>query len=373
MFFIVTLFIQLLFCSAVEQNDDATIERLQQQHRAFPNPFSVPNQQLCPASALEIVTELPLPPGNVDIYGERIFFTFHPAAKHDSQPDLPNVAVTPITGGSFQAYPSTEDQNKWISVLGLRVCGDHLWLLDHADLGGNKNQRPSLFQIDLNTNQVIYQYEFSKDIAKGMLNDIVCSGGDIYIADAGISAENYAIIHFDTVTKTAIRYLENHPSTQPVDLVPIIGGTIPFDMPWKVGVDSIAVCQDNLVFSSVYATHFWTVPKTELGSASPVPLGERVSKTVSDGIVCDQEGRIYVTDFEHFALSRTDADGSKVQTLVTDESLLRWPDGITLHGNSIFVSSSAIHEVVAGDHHKKAPFHIVRLDLGLCQMEKVQL
>jgi sugar lactone lactonase YvrE len=110
----------------------------------------------------------------------------------------------------------------------------------------------------------------------------------------------------------------------------------------------------------------------ELGTAEPVPFGKPISKTVSDGIVCDKEGRIYVTDFEHFALSVTSADGNKVQTLVEDRSLLRWPDGITLKKGTIFISSSAIHEVVAGDHHKNAPFHIVSLDLGLCG-EKVQL
>ena len=351
-----------------------TIERLKQEHRNFPNPFLIPNQPLCPSDALKIVTALPLPPGNLDVHGERLFFTFHPAAKHESSPDLPNVAVTTTAGGHFEAYPSMADQNQWVSVLGLRVCADQLWLLDHADLGGHKDKRPSLFQIDLATNKIVYKYEFTKDEAKGMLNDIVCSsdGRQIYVADAGISTENYAIIHFDAITKTAHRHLGNHPSTQPMDLVPIIGGEIPFDMPWKVGVDSIALCQDDLVYSSVYATHFWKIARTELGTAEPVPFGKPISKTVSDGIVCDKEGRIYVTDFEHFALSVTSADGNKVQTLVEDRSLLRWPDGITLKKGTIFISSSAIHEVVAGDHHKNAPFHIVSLDLGLCG-EKVQL
>ena len=92
----------------------------------------------------------------------------------------------------YEPYPRGSDKSSfWTTVLALRVCGDSLWLLDHADMGGHESHSPSLFEIDLKTDEVVFQRDFNKDEAKGMLNDFVCSsdGRSIFIADAGIERE----------------------------------------------------------------------------------------------------------------------------------------------------------------------------------------
>jgi sugar lactone lactonase YvrE len=87
-------------------------------------------------------------------------------------------------------------------------------------------------------------------------------------------------------------------------------------------------------------------------------------KTVSDGIALDAQGRIYVTDPEHSALHRIDTEGV-LQTLVRDPRL-RWPDGLSVASDgSLYVSCSALHEVVLKSPIEIArtrPYHIFRLD-----------
>jgi hypothetical protein len=80
----------------------------------------------------------------------------------------------------------------------------------------------------------------------------------------------------------------------------------------------------------------------------------------------DEKGNIYVTDFEHSSISRISGVGAgatSVETLVHSEKLLRWPDGASIANGYLYVSNSAIHEIVAGNHLDNAPFHIVRIKL----------
>lgn len=390
----------LLACSWAALVEGASVSeqiaKLEQDGRRYPDLYGLGSAETvptCPKEAVKVLGSLPMPPGNVDVHSAsgRVFFTFHPAGRHPTKSDLPNVAVmklsTPGTLEDFKPYPSAEAQAQWKTVLAVRVCGNFLWLLDHADLGGNEKVRPSLFQIDLETNKIVYQRAFTKEEAKGMLNDFVCSadGDSLFIADAGISSENYAIVRLDVSTNSVTRHLENHVSTLPVDLVPVIGGDTPLDMPWKVGVDSIGIRSspaetgtEEIVFSSIYAKHFWIIDTQYLKIENDKDLAVdkvrvlgvegKQSKSVSDGIICGHDGRVYVTDFEHFAITKTDSSGIEAKLLAQDMDLLRWPDGVALSsdGKEMFVASSAIHEIVAGNHHQNAPFHLVRIDLGAC-------
>ena len=80
----------------------------------------------------------------------------------------------------------------------------------------------------------------------------------------------------------------------------------------------------------------------------------------------DANGNVYVTDFEHSSITRISGVGTGttvVETLVHSEKLLRWPDGASIADGYLYVSNSAIHEIVAGNHLENSPFHIVRIKL----------
>ena len=122
---------------------------------------------------------------------------------------------------------------------------------------------------------------------------------------------------------------------------------------------------EQLVFAAIYDKSMWVINTSDLRDDNPNGASILGPKTISDGIIADAEGNIYITDFEHNSIAVLTSDGASLSTVVRDKDLLRWPDGIAIshHGSELFVACSAIHEVVAGDHETKAPFHLLRIVL----------
>ena len=89
-----------------------------------------------PASALQVVADLPLPPGNLAVSkGGRIFFTFHPEAS-------PAIHVAELVDGKPVPYPDEAFQKAeratphFRTPLAVRIDRqNHLWVLDHGGYG----------------------------------------------------------------------------------------------------------------------------------------------------------------------------------------------------------------------------------------------
>jgi hypothetical protein len=78
---------------------------------------------------LEVVAELPIPPGNIAVSSKnRIFFNFHP----EYSPAIIKVAeLTSKT--TYAPFPSLAFQSKFVTVLSMRIDRqDRLWLLGTA-------------------------------------------------------------------------------------------------------------------------------------------------------------------------------------------------------------------------------------------------
>src|SRR6184192_1365001 len=106
------------------------------------------------SSALELVANLPFPPGNVAVSKTgRVFFTFHPEAN-------PPIRVAELIDGKAAPYPDAEFQkagngtSHFQTPLSLRVDRqDRLWVLDYGNyrIAG----QPRIFAFDLRTNKLI--------------------------------------------------------------------------------------------------------------------------------------------------------------------------------------------------------------------------
>lgn len=334
---------------------------------------------LLDAGQLEVAAELPLPPGNIAVSESgRLLFTFHPEGKRE-------INVAEWVDGSYRAYPGPEFQSPregpyFQTVLSMRIDGENrLWTLDFADHGTGQ---PRIYAFDLDTDTLVHEYEFPPEIAGlgSMLNDfnVGPENKKIYIAEASIFAKTPALIVYDIETKTARRLLEGHESVQAPEYITVVDGepqVILGVFAIRPGADSITLDRQGrwLYYAAVTGEHLYRVRTADLNdeSLSPAELAARVevffeNKTHSDGITIDDEGNVYVTDPEHFAVHRISAE-REMTTLFKDPKL-RWPDGFSFGPDGyLYLSCSALQHVVwkgAANIDAHAPYHIFRFRPG---------
>lgn len=343
---------------------------------AFPDRSGEPT---LPADALEVVADLPLPPGNISVSEEgRIFFTFHPEAR-------PKIKVAELIDGRAVPFPSMdfqtgEGQNRYFrNVLSIRVDRQNrLWTLDNGHHGFDATR---LLAFDITSGRVVHEHVFAPGIAGlgSHLNDfqIAPNGRKIYIADASFFAKKPAIIVYDVATKRSRRRITDHPSVEAEHFLPVVQGRSmqAFGLvAIRPGVDSIALDKRGewLYFAPITNNHLYRVKTEDLDNIklSRARLAERIEvfaeKTMSDGLSMDREGGIYISDLEHSAILRLGQD-KQLTTLIKDERL-RWPDGFSFGPEGwLYVTASSLHEVIGkspANIEAHAPYQIFRFKPG---------
>jgi sugar lactone lactonase YvrE len=332
-------------------------------------------------AALEVVADLPLPPGNIAVsQSGRMFFTFHPEAN-------PPIRVAELVGGKPVPYPDEEfqkhDKGKahFQTPLAVRVDRQgRLWVLDHGGYG--ITGQPRILAFDLKTNQLVDRFDFPSNVAGmlSMLNDFQVDpeGRRIYIAETSLFGRRPALIVYDVANHTARRLLERHSSVMPKDYLIDAAGremTIFGFLTLKIGVDSIALDKQGrwLYYAPVSDDRMYRIETRDLNdeSLNAGALGAKVEvwgrKTLSDGITVDGEGNIYLSDMEHSAIVQLRPDRSLV-TLLKDERL-RWPDGFSFGPDGwLYVTCSALHQVILRSQFQivgEAPYQIFRFKPGV--------
>lgn len=342
----------------------------------FPDRTGTPQLR---ASALEVVANLPTPPGNVAVSADgRVFATLHPEAR-------PRDKVVEIVGGEARPWPSDAFQTGagepryFRSVLSLRIDRQNrLWTLDNGHHGMDDGR---LLAFDLASGAVVHEYVFPSSLAGlgSHLNDFQVSpdGQFIYIADASFFAKTPALIVYDVAQRQARRLLEGHPSVTAEKYTPVVQGRrmLAYGLvAIRPGVDSIALDKRGewLYFAPVTSLHLYRVRAADLRDAAlgDSELAGRVEtyapKTMSDGITMDHADNIYIADPEHSAITVLRPDRS-LHTLAKDE-LLRWPDGFSFGPDGwLYVTCSALQQVIGRPGwtvQEDAPYQIFRLKPG---------
>lgn len=338
---------------------------------AFPDRSGVP---ALTADSLELVADLPYPPGNITVSATgRVFATFHPEGN-------PPISVFELVDGVPVAYPpgGLPGDLSYQTVLSLRIDGrNRLWVLDYGRHGfGNAR----LLAFDLASGALVHRHDFPSKIAilGSMLNDfqVAPDGKHVYIADASLFAQIPAIVVYDVSAQKSRRLLEGHESVLAEDYAPVVQGVrMEFFGLFTVrpGVDSIALdsAGEWLYFASVTSTHMYRVRTADLYDPH-MPwrklesrVEEFAEKTMSDGIAIDAAGTLYLSDLEHSAIVALGQD-RKLRTLVKDERL-RWPDGFALDPEGfLYLTCSALHQVILkspAEIAAHAPYQIWRLRL----------
>ena len=328
-------------------------------------------------SALEVVAELPYPPGNVTVSEEgRVFFSFHPAGNKG------DIKVAELVDGEVVPFPSDMKlQGSLHTVLSVRVQAGMLWMLDYGNFGLHKAR---LYAFDLETEERVVDYQFPRAAAsKGsMLNDfqVAPDGKTVFISDPRLMGDDQGlvVVDLDREFPIARRRLVGHDSVRGgghdvvVDekRVKVAGVVCP-----EYGVDGLTLDQNGeyLYYGSLNRGDLWRVSSHDLrfeqSGLLDEELAERVEKvadtTMSDGMASDAAGHVYLTDMEHSAIMRVDEDGQ--MEMVVQSELLRWPDGLGWGPDgALYVTASALHEILPEpiltekDVAAGAPYHILR-------------
>lgn len=344
----------------------------------FPSANYVPTLD---AAEMEVVADLPMPPGNIAVSkGGRVFFTFHPEAR-------PDVNVAELVDGKAVPWPSMafqtgEGEPRYFqNVLSLRIDRQNrLWTLDNAHHGAGQ---PRLLAFDLGSGEVVHQYDFPRKTAPLLshLNDfqVTLDGRYILIADASILGQRPALVIYDIQKRSARRVLEKHVSVMPEKFVPEVQGRrmeLFGVFAIRPGVDSIALDRENqwLYFAAVTATAMYRASLTDLlnPALSDDELASRVerwaAKSESDGITTDNDGNVYLSDPGHSAIHRLRANTGELETLLMAPNI-RWPDGFSYGPNGwlYFTCSSLQHVIGRGPKHiqSQAPYQIYRFRPGV--------
>jgi hypothetical protein len=341
---------------------------------SFPDRSAAP---LLPSTELEKMVSLPLPPGNLAVADDqRIFFTFHPEAS----PDI-NVAVW--ANDEVRAFPAPEWQpggsaeHALNEVLSLRLHNNELWLLDN---GRHALNSVRLLAFDINSRELLHSYRFPRDVFPlgAHANDfrISADGRYFFITDASLLARTPALVVYDRAEGISRRVLHNDASVRAGAFEPVVQGqamTLFGLFTVNPGVDGIALddAGEWLYFAAVAADQVYRIRVADLLNADLpyATLSARVEvlgpKTMTDGMALDAAGNLYFSDLEHSAIVRRTPAG-ELQTLLRSVDL-RWPDGFSRQGDYLYLTCSALHQVIGHSREDilaAGPYPIYRFSLS---------
>jgi sugar lactone lactonase YvrE len=251
--------------------------------------------------------------------------------------------------------------DRLLSVQALTVDAlDRLWILDSTKVGQAPivPGTPKLVAVDLSSNKAVQTIFFPASVAgpNAMLNDVRIDlgkgkAGTAFLTDSATPGPNGLVV-VDLATGAAMRRLNDHPTTKPEPGLVAVSEGQPLvvrqgpdvGQPYRVGSDGIALDADghHLYYRPLTGHHLYRISTDAL--ADPGASDATVEGTIedlgdlgfaSDGLLGDAQGRLYLTDYEHNAVRRRDADGN-IETIAQDSQLL-WPDSMSLRGDGTLI------------------------------------
>jgi sugar lactone lactonase YvrE len=339
--------------------------------RPYPDLSTPP---LLSEDGLEEVVSYRQPIGNVAVNAQgRVFFTVHPEARPQG-----NKLLEYVNGASVPYPDGASQQRLFDTVLGIAVDRrNRLWTIDH----GNHGMRTArLLAFDLETDELIHDERFDKDIAPvgSFLQDLQVSvdGRTVVIADASFWRKQPAIIVYDIESATARRVLESHASVSAEDFViknqnqtmSFAGGIVSL----RGGIDGIALGDDWLYYGAISGSGLYRVRLRDIvdlstpNSQIAARVERYVTKPLSDGLSLDSDGNVYITDVEHNSIFLVDKD-RELRTLIRSGKI-RWPDALSFGPDGwLYVADSALSDVVLQSHEyikSRGPYKIFRFQPG---------
>ena len=301
-----------------------------------------------------------------------------------------SISVAELVDGKPRAFPPGFEQgdgapapDRLLSVQSVFVDEkDRLWMLDTGKVGDKPvaSGGPKLVAYDLKKNAVVQRIPFGGDVAGAgsFLNDLRVdlsrgNAGTVYLTDAAPKGPN-AIVIVDIASGKVTRALEDHASVRadPAVKLTVEGRKLvqakgPDEgKPFNVGADGIALSPDAkfLYYCPLTSRHLYRVPTDALFEANAAKAVEDLGDKgfAADGLWMDEDGRLYVTDFENGAVKRRAPDGKF--EVVAHFAELSWPDTFAmLPDGRLLVTATQIHrsDRFRGRDERVKPFQILSI------------
>ena len=268
--------------------------------------------------------------------------------------EVRNGKAVPFPSAEINKLQTTGQADSLISVQSVVVdARDRLWILDTGSINFQPVNAggPKLLCVDLKTNEIVKRIPFPGNVAlpTTYLNDVrfdLSRGkeGMAFITDSSDSGPN-GIIVVDLATGESWRKLHDHPSTKAdQNFVPTVEGKPLMarepkqpEAYIKIGSDGIAIDPKNklLYYCPLESHKLYSVSLDALADRDM--KDEQVAQTVqdlgvrefaSDGLECDDQGRLYLTDYENNAIRRRNTDG-RYEIIAQDPRMI-WPDSMAI-------------------------------------------
>ncbi len=324
-------------------------------------------------SDLKLFFQYDEPIGNVAATQDsvaRVFFTVHPESRPKEN------KLCEIVDGKAVPYPNMAFQNELITPLGVFAdLQNRLWVIDH---GNHALSGARLLAFDLNTNELILNYQFPSKVAEtgSFLNDLTVSpdGKWVYVADVSFFAKQPSLIVYDVANQRSRSLLDGHPSVTSQGYIPVtptkkmsfLGGLVNL----SPGIDGLDINPRGsyVYYAAMSHNSLYRIPVNisknfDLSEEVIAGYVERVSeKPLSDGIRVDEGDIVYLTDIEHQCIDFVDGKG-KLRTLIRSKRI-RWADGFSIGGDGfIYLADSDIpNQMLRSKKHiqANAPYNIFR-------------
>lgn len=293
-----------------------------------------------------------------------------------------NLALAEVKGNRVYPYPDVswnqkagEDTAHFLHVQDLYVdAHDRLWVLDSRPARGG-NGKFKLLEIDTRTNKVENIYFFEDlDKSRSALNDVRVDlkNGLAYLSDPGQAA----IVILNLTTGRTRSLLKNTEFTTADNIVLTYSGKEMKDgngNAFSSNVNGIALTHDYqyLYFKPINQENLFRIntqylADTGLSEDALEGKVENMGKVgVTHGLIADDEGNIYLTTSEHYAISYLSPDG-KLHTLVQDSKLL-WPDSMGIGSDGyLYVSCAQLQRLPNwnnGVDKTEYPYRIYKIKL----------
>lgn len=333
----------------------------------------------------EIVAEFDGRPGNPAVTPDnRIIVSMQPI-------DAPEIKVVEVlSDGTTKPFPN----ESWASAPGadgvgltavIGVVADTNGIVWMLDMGGDGNS-PKLVGWDTKTDTLYKSIIFPDEVSRpnSFHQDVAIDTerNMAYVADMTrgdlLGDSSPAILVIDIETEEVKRVLNGDKHFVPgTDPVVINGNTFSTKLendevkPIFLGLNPITIDPANewVYFGSINGNSLYRIPASALSdstltneqlSAMIEPYGEKRS---SDGISVDDVGNVYVTDIQNNAIGVSNTDG--YQTLVRDDNLLLWPDGLAFGPDGWLyatVNQLNLHPALNGGiDGSNPPYYLIRV------------